>query len=91
MNSSQMLYKISNLQHSIRMKEAEYARTVNAGDQHTMDLINAELALLKEDLTVTVKAFNSIPVHNFNNSFKGPKKTRWWQTLFNLRTAFHRK
>ncbi len=91
MNSSQMLYKISNLQHSIRMKKAEYARTVNAGDQHTMDLINADLALLKEDLIVTVKVFNSIPVHNFNNSFNGSKKTRWWQSLFNLRPAFHKK
>lgn len=91
MNSSQMLYKISNLQHSIRMKKAEYARTVNTGDQHAIDLINADLALLKEDLTVTVKAFNSIPLHNFNTSFKDPKKRRWWQSLFNLRLASHRK
>ncbi len=91
MNSSQMLYKISDLQHSIRMKEAEYARAVNTGDQHTIDLINADLALLKEDLAVTVKAFNSIPVHSFNNGFKGSKKTRWWQSLFNLRPAFHKK
>lgn len=91
MNSSQMLYKISNLQHSIRMKEAEYARTVNAGDQHTVDVITADLALLKEDLTITVKAFNSIPLHNFNNSFQSPKKRRWWQSLFNLRLAFHKK
>jgi hypothetical protein len=73
------------------MKEVEYTRAVKAGDQHTMDLISAALALLKEDLTVTVKAFNSIPVHSFNNSFKGSKKTRWWQRLFNLRAAFGRK
>ena len=91
MNSSQMLYKISNLQYSIRMKEVEYTRAVNAGHQHTMDLVNADLALLREDLTVTVKAFNSIPVHSFGNSFKASKKPRWWQSLFNLRAAFHRK
>lgn len=73
------------------MKEGEYNRMVNAGDQHTMDLINADLALLKEDLTLTIKAFNSIPVHTFNNSPKASKKTRWWQRLFKLRAAFGRK
>ena len=80
MNSSQMLYKISNLQHSIRMKEVEYARTVNAGDKHTIDLVNTDLALLKEDLTVTVKAFNSIPVH----SFIGLKKFSTVSTAYDM-------
>ena len=31
MNSSQLLYKISNLQHSIRMKKAEYTKAAKAG------------------------------------------------------------
>ena len=91
MNSSQMLYKISNLQYSIRMKEVEYARAVNVGDQLNMNLNSAALTLLKEDLAVTVKAFNSIPAPSSNNSSKGSKKTRWWQSLFKLRTAFNRK
>ena len=91
MNSSQMLYKISNLQYSIRMKEVEYARAVNVGDQLNMNLNSAALTLLKEDLAVTVKAFNSIPAPISNNSSKGSKKTRWWQSFFNLRTAFNRK
>ena len=86
-----MLYKISNLQYSIRMKEVEYARAVNTGDQHNMDLNNAALTLLKEDLAVTVKAFNSIPAHTPSNVPKDSKKTRWWQSLFNLKTAFNRK
>ena len=80
-----MLYKISNLQYSIRMKEVEYARAVNTGDQHNMDLNNAALTLLKEDLAVTVKAFNSIPAHSSNNVSKRSKKARWWQSFFNLK------
>jgi hypothetical protein len=91
MNSSQMLYKISNLQYSIRMKEVECTKAVNAGDQLNMNLHNAALTLLKEDLAVTIKAFNSIPAPSSNNRPKGSKKTRWWQSFFNLRTAFNRK
>ena len=91
MNGSQLLYKIANLQHSIRMKKLECARAVNAGDQINIDLSNASLMLLKEDLAVTVKAFNSIPAPGSSNRSKGSKKTRWWQSFFNLRTAFNRK
>ena len=91
MNSSQMLYKISNLQYSIRMKEVEYSRAVNVGDQLNMNLNSAALTLLKEDLAFTVKAFNSIPAPGSSNRSKGSKKTRWWQSFFNLRTAFNRK
>ena len=86
-----MLYKISNLQYSIRMKEVEYTKAVNLGDQLNINLNNAALTLLKEDLAVTVKAFNSIPAHNSNSKPKDSKKTRWWQSFFNLRTAFNRK
>jgi len=91
MNSSQLLYKISNLQHSIRMKKLEYTRAANAGDQINMDLINASLTLLKENLDVTVKAFNSIPTYNADNKSKSSKKIRWWQTVFNLKAVFNRK
>ena len=91
MNGSQLLYKIANLQHSIRMKKLEYARAVNAGDQINIDLSNASLMLLKEDLAVTVKAFNSIPANNSGNSSKSPKKIRWWQSFFNLKAILNRK
>jgi len=73
------------------MKEVECTKAVNAGDQLNMNLNNAALTLLKEDLAVTVKAFNSIPAHSSNNMPKGSKKTRWWQSFFNLRAAFNRK
>ncbi len=82
MNNSQLLYKISALKYSIRMKKAEYTNAVNAGDQLNIDLNNAALKLLKEDLAATIKAFNSIPAHNAVNEPKHPKKIRWWQTFF---------
>jgi hypothetical protein len=88
MNNSQLLYKISNLQYSIRMKEIEYSKAVNAGDQISMDLVNAALKLLKEDLAATVKVFNTIPPHSSDNRPIASKKTRWWQSFFNLRASF---
>ena len=91
MNGSQLLYKISNLQHSIRMKKIEYTKAANTGDQINMDLSSASLTLLKEDLAATVKAFDSIPAYSFDNSPKSSKKTPWWQSFFNLRSVFNRK
>jgi hypothetical protein len=70
MTINQILYKISNLRYSIRKKEVEQMKAVNTGDQHNMNLNNADLALLKADLVVTVKAFNSIPVNGPNNRMK---------------------
>ena len=55
MNINQILYKISNLRYSIRKKEVEYTAAVKANNQDNMDLNNDALALLKEDLVVTVK------------------------------------
>ncbi len=86
-----MLYKISNLQYSIRMKEVEYNKAMNANDQFNMDVNKAALALLKEDLAATVKEFNSIPAPGSNNTPKGPKKGGWWQSFFNLKAATNRK
>lgn len=86
-----MLYKISNLQYSIRMKEVEYSRAVNSGDQLNVDLNNAALTVLKEDLAATVKAFNTIPPPISDNSLKASKKIRWWQSFFNSRPTLNRK
>jgi hypothetical protein len=86
MNISQILYKISNLRYNILKKEVEYTAAVNTGDQHNMDLNNAALALLKEDLVGTFKAFNSIPAHGSNNRFKS-----LMAKLFQFRTAFNKK
>jgi hypothetical protein len=91
MNSSQLLYKISNLQHSIRMKKVEYTKAVNAGDQVNIDLSNTSLTLLKEDLAATVKAFNSIPAYSPDNRPESSKKIPWWQSIFNLKAVFNRK
>ena len=86
MNISQILYKISNLRYNIRKKEVEYTKAVNTGDQHNMDLNNAALGILKEDLVVTFKAFNSNPAHGPNNRIK-----RLMAKLFRFGTAFNRK
>ena len=73
------------------MKKVEYTRAVNTGDQINMDLSNASLTLLKEDLAVTVKAFNSIPAYSPDNRLKSSKKISWWQSVFNLKAVFNRK
>lgn len=91
MNNSQLLYKISNLQYSIRMKEVEYTRAVHAGDQQNMDLHNTALNVLREDLATSVKQFNSIPLHSVDNQTRGSRKARWWQRFFNLKPATTRK
>jgi hypothetical protein len=86
MNISQILYKISNLRYNIRKREVEYTSAAKASNQDTMDLNNEALALLREDLVVTVKAFNAIPVHGYNNRSK-----RLLAKLFQLETASNRK
>jgi len=91
MNSSQLLYKISDLQYNIRRKEIAYANAVKASDQLNMDLNNTALVLLKKDLAITVKEFNSIPPPSFSNRPNDSKKTRWWQNLFNFKAAINRK
>jgi hypothetical protein len=70
MNSSQTLYKISNLRYSIRIKEVECNRAAKAGDQHNIHLNKTTLALLKEELAVTIKAFNTVPAKIYPNRFK---------------------
>ena len=86
MNMSQILYKISNLRYNIRKKEVEYITAAEASNQDNMDLTEEALILLKEDLGVTVKAFNSIPVHGYNNRVKS-----LLAKLFQLGTAFNKK
>lgn len=86
MNMSQILYKISNLRYNIRKKEVEYITAAEASNQDNMDLNEEALTLLKEDLVVTVKAFNSIPIHGYNNRFKS-----LLAKLFQLGTAFNKK
>ena len=83
---SQILYKISNLRYNIRKKEVEYITAAEASNQDNMDLTEEALILLKEDLGVMVKAFNSIPVHGYNNRVKS-----LLAKLFQLGTAFNKK
>jgi hypothetical protein len=92
MNSSQLLYKISNLQYTIRMKEVECKKAISANDQPNIDLNKAALAGLKESLAATIKEFDSVPAHNNNDkpdNIKKPKK--WWKSFFTLKAETNRK
>ena len=91
MNSSQLLYKISDLQYSIRMKEAEYNKAVKANDQANMQAGGEAVKLLKEELEKTVKAFDSIPPYSPEENSKVTKKPRKWHSFFTLKTAANRK
>ena len=74
------------------MKQAEYTKAVNANDQPNIDLNNAALVLLKEDLAATVKAYNSVTTEKTNDNPKNPAKTKkWWQNFFPLKPATNRK
>ncbi len=88
MNSSQLLYKISNLKYTIRMKEFEYTDALNANDKLKMNLHGASLILLKEDLDKAVKEFDSIQADSSNEKATSPKNPRKRPNLFNFKTAF---
>ncbi|HXL55587.1 MAG TPA: hypothetical protein VN958_04970 [Chitinophagaceae bacterium] len=70
------------------MKEFEYTDALNANDKLKMDLHDASLILLKEDLDKTVKEFDSIQTNNSNEKTADHKNPRKWPNLFNFRTAF---
>ena len=86
MNSSQLLYKISNLKYSIRKKQDEYSTAVKANDQPHIHQHHEALALLKADLAATMKAFNTVPAEPAGSQPAAKKKTKRWQNFFNLRT-----
>lgn len=91
MNGSQLLYKISGLQYSIRMKKTEYNNAVTANDQFKMDLYKADLAILKADLDKAVKALETIPTNIAADVDKGIKTKGKWQSFFTLSTLFNKK
>jgi hypothetical protein len=86
MNSSQLLYKISNLKYSIRKKEAEYSNAVKTNDQLNIRQHYEALALLQSDLDAAMKAFHTVPAEPAANQPAEKKKTKRWQNFFNLRT-----
>ena len=83
MNSSQLLYKISDLQYNIRMREAEYARAINAGKQPAIEANSTSLAHLRAELAALVTEYNSIPVASPQTNSKSIEKTPWWQSFLN--------
>ena len=92
MNSSQLLYKISDLEYNIRMKEFEYTKASNAYDKAGMELHGPSLVKLKEDLNKTRKDYESMQNDNTNNittpSAPEPKKR---SGPFNFRWLLNKK
>lgn len=91
MNGSQLLYKISGLKYSIRRKEAEYHSAVKANDTIKMNLHNAELVLLKQELDQTIKELDAVPNNNPVSDSTPPKKPKKWYAFFTPKTAFNKK
>jgi hypothetical protein len=60
MNSSQLLYKISNLKYSIRMKELEYKDALVFNQELKKDEYREALILLNEDLHKTIQQMESL-------------------------------
>jgi hypothetical protein len=91
MNSSQLLYKISGLQYSIRKKEVEYSNAVQANDQPVMDLHKEALQQLKEALAETHKQFDAVQTDKAKDAPPPVKKTKKWPGFFTFRAATNKK
>jgi hypothetical protein len=87
MNSSQLLYKISTLEHSITRKMFEYDAAVKANDQSNIELHKSALQHLKEELAVTRKQFDTVQTDNSKPTPPPAKKTKKWPNFFGFRAA----
>ena len=91
MNRSQLLYKISNLQYSIRIKEIEYKEALNRNDYFQVNVFNTALSCLKQDLEKSLKDFEteeSVPVYEEPIPVK---KISWWKAFFYGRHGLNKK
>jgi hypothetical protein len=91
MNSSQLLYKISGLQYSIRKKEVEYSNAVQANDQSGMDLHKAALQQLQEELAATHKQFDAVQTDKAKDTPPPAKKAKKWPGFFTFKAATNKK
>lgn len=87
MNNSQLLYKISNLQYSIRRKQDEYNNAIKTNDTLHIHKKKEALAELKTELDALISAFNAIPDVNHNASQAKPKKISRWLRFFKVKAA----
>jgi hypothetical protein len=60
MNSSQLLYRISDLKYSIRMKELEYKYALVSNQEFKKSEHREALMLLNEDLNRTIEQMESL-------------------------------
>ena len=88
MNNSQLLYKITNLQYSIRRKQDEYNNALKTNNPARIDAKKKALTSLQTELDTLVSAFNTVPDNDIQ-SVK-PKKTSRWLKFFNVKAAIKR-
>jgi len=87
MNNSQLLYKISDLQYSIRRKQAEYNAVLKTNDLERIRTKEEALAVLQAELDASISAFNTIPLAEPEHQPVKPKKTWRWLRFFQVKAA----
>lgn len=90
MNNSQLLYRITNLQYSIRRQQDEYKNALKSNNSLRIDAKKEALDALQTELDALVSAFNTIPAIDTNAQPAKPKKTSRWLRFFNVKAAIKR-
>ena len=87
MNNSQRLYKISDLQYTIRRKQADYNTTLKTNDTECIRIKKEALEVLQAELDALISAFNAIPLAESEQQPVRPKKTWRWLKFFQVKAA----
>ncbi len=91
MNNSQLLYRITNLQYSIRRKQDEYNNALKTNNLSRINAKKEALDGLQTELDALVSAFNTVPVTGGTDAQPvKPKKTLRWLRFFNVKVATKR-
>lgn len=90
MNNSQLLYRITHLQYSIRRKQDEYNHALKTNNPSRIEAKKKALDGLQTELDALVSAFNTIPAADTDaQPEKSQRKFRWLR-FFNVKAAAKR-
>ena len=90
MNNSQLLYRIANLQYSIRRKQDEYNDALKTNNPLRIDAKKKALDALQTELDALVSAFNTIPANDNDAQPAKPKRSSRWLRFFNVKAVTRR-